>query len=179
ERDDRREEADQKPAPGDCDRAATLERDVVRGQTTREDRDDREGDSEVLEPSHRPEELLRVSQPVERPLVLGELRRAGRRCFSAHTHPPLSGSPAAPGAYGVVNECVSKADAPASVHGRRRAAAGTYRIGREGLRVGSSFRGLSTPLTKMPSFSPSERGKPGVTPRPDGGSIRCCPSLRR
>ena len=45
-------------------------RDRVRGQAPREDRDDREADGEVAEPSHGAEELLRVAQLVEDLLVL-------------------------------------------------------------------------------------------------------------
>ena len=51
-------------------RAAVLEGDRVRGQAPREDRDDREADGEVAEPSHRAEELLRVAQLVEDLFVL-------------------------------------------------------------------------------------------------------------
>ena len=50
ERDERAHEPDEQPAPGDCDRAAVLEGDGVRGQAPREDRDDREADGEVAEP---------------------------------------------------------------------------------------------------------------------------------
>jgi len=79
ERDDRGEKPDEQPAPGDRDRAAALEGDVVRGEAPRENRDDREGDREVLEPSHRAEELLGVAEPVQDPLVLGDVRTAACR----------------------------------------------------------------------------------------------------
>jgi hypothetical protein len=65
EGDDRAHQADEQPAPGDRDRPAVVERDVVRGQAAGEDRDDREGDREVLEPAHRAEELLRIAETVE------------------------------------------------------------------------------------------------------------------
>ena len=87
ERDERRHETDQEPAPGDRDRAAVVERDVVRGQAAGEDRDDREADGEVLEPAHRAEQLLRVAHPVEDLLVLrGVVPAACGPC--AHCLPP-------------------------------------------------------------------------------------------
>ena len=70
ERDDRAHQADEQPAPGDGDRATLAERDVVRRETPREDRDDREADREVLEAAHRPEQLLRVAELVEDLFVL-------------------------------------------------------------------------------------------------------------
>ena len=74
ERDDRAHEADEEPAPAHGDRAALAERDVVGGQTPREDRDDRERDREVLEPAHRAEELLRVAESVQSLLVVEIVR---------------------------------------------------------------------------------------------------------
>ena len=79
--DERAHEPNQQPAPRDCDRAAVLEGDGVRGQAPREDRDDREADGEVPEPTHGAEELLRVAQLVEalfvlRGVVAGRLTRA-------------------------------------------------------------------------------------------------------
>ena len=87
ERDDRAHEADEQPTPGHRDRTAVLEGDRVRGQAPREDRDDREADSEVSEPSHRAEELLRIAQLVEDLFVLRGVV-AGRFWTTAHTHPP-------------------------------------------------------------------------------------------
>ena len=79
--DERAHQPDEQPAPRDGDRAAVLEGDRVRGQAPREDRDDREADGEVAEPSHGAEELLRVAQLVEdlfvlRRVVAGRLTRA-------------------------------------------------------------------------------------------------------
>ena len=87
--------ADQQPAPRDGDRAAALERDVVRRQAAGEDRDDRERDREVLEPAHRAEELLRVAEPVQHLLVLGDVGAARSRWFAAHARLPL-GTPESP-----------------------------------------------------------------------------------
>ena len=70
ERDDRAHQADEQPAPRHGDRATLAERDVVRGEAPREDRDDREADREVLEAAHPPEQLLRVAEPVEDVFVL-------------------------------------------------------------------------------------------------------------
>ena len=58
------EAADEQPAPRDRDRAALVEADRVRGEAPGEDRDDREGDGEVLETAHRAEQLLGVAEPV-------------------------------------------------------------------------------------------------------------------
>ena len=83
QRDDGRHEADKQPAVGHPHRAAVLEADVVRGQAPRKDRDDRERDREVAEPSHCAEKLLRVAESMENRLVVG----MGLRCrllFSAH-----------------------------------------------------------------------------------------------
>src|SRR5262249_48597732 len=90
ERDDGGEETDQQPAPRDRDRAAALEGDVVRGEAAREDRDDREADREVLEATHRTEELLGVAQPMQSPLVLRQLDVAGSRNLTAHARPSVS-----------------------------------------------------------------------------------------
>ena len=88
EGDDRAHEADDEPAPGDRDRPALPERDVVRGQTAGEDRDDREADREVLEPAHPPEELLGIAELVEDLLVLrGVVPAVCGPC--AHCRPPL------------------------------------------------------------------------------------------
>ena len=89
QRDERRHETDEQPAPGDRDRAAVVEGDVVGGETSREDRDDREADREVLEPTHPAKQLLRVAELVEDLLVLRRVVPAafGRR---AHCLPPSS-----------------------------------------------------------------------------------------
>ena len=96
ERDEGREGADDDPAPGDRDRAAPLEREVVRRQAAREDRDDREADREVPERAHRAEELLGVTELVEDLLVLGQMGLARSGCFAAHTRPPSSFCPVPP-----------------------------------------------------------------------------------
>ena len=83
ERDEGAHEADEEPAPRDGHWPAVLEGDRVRGQAPREDRDDREGDGEVAEPSHGAEQLLRVAQPVEGLLVLR--RVVAGRLTGAHT----------------------------------------------------------------------------------------------
>src|SRR5262249_19875441 len=70
ERDDRAGQADEQPAPRDRDRAALVEADRVRGEAPRKDRDDREGDGEVLESAHGAEELLGVAEAVELGLVV-------------------------------------------------------------------------------------------------------------
>ena len=88
--------ADEEPAPRHRDRAAALERDVVRRQAAREDRDDRERDREVLEPAHGPEELLRVAELVEDLLVLGDAGAARSRWFAASCSPPSRSPRVAP-----------------------------------------------------------------------------------
>ena len=93
QRDERREQADDEPAPLDGDRAAPLEREVVRRQATREDRDDRERDREVAKRAHRPEELLRVAEPVEDLLVLRGLDTRASVLLSSHEPPSFRALP--------------------------------------------------------------------------------------
>src|SRR5262249_36558589 len=76
ERDDRGEDPDEQPAPRARYWHYDLEGDVARGEAPRENRADREGDREVLEPSPRAEELRGVAEPVQDPLVLGDMRTA-------------------------------------------------------------------------------------------------------
>src|SRR6185312_13451041 len=82
EGDDDAHGADEQPAPGDGDRAAELERDEVRRQAAREDRDDRERDREVREPAHLAVQDLRVAELVEQAFVVLRLHR-----WSVRAHP--------------------------------------------------------------------------------------------
>ena len=70
QRDDRAHQSYEQPSPRHGDRPALAECDVVRGEASRQDRNDREGDREVLKPAHRAEQLLRVAELVEGLLVL-------------------------------------------------------------------------------------------------------------
>src|SRR5439155_21782824 len=94
ERDDRAEQADNQPAPGNRHGTALVERDGVRRQAAGEDRDDREGDGKVLEPAHRAKEFLRVPETMEGPLVV-QVVAAGldRTWLGSYAHPCLPLSP--------------------------------------------------------------------------------------
>ncbi len=120
--------ADEQPAPRDRDRAAVLERDGVRGQAPREDRDDREADGEVAEPTHGAEELLRVAQLVEELFVLRRVE-AGRL---TRAHTTSQGSPTFSGGYYVHSRVdMSTGGRIGSRRADARRAAGRGRGGRD------------------------------------------------
>src|SRR5713101_4607841 len=74
---------DDQPAPRDRDRPALVEGDAVRRQASRQDRDDRERDGEVLEATHAPEELLCVAELVELAGVVVDAMRSGTHSYLA------------------------------------------------------------------------------------------------
>src|ERR1019366_7108779 len=65
EADDDDHDSDERPADVHVDRAAVEHGDAVRGQAPRQDRDDRERDSEVGEAPHPPQQFLGVPEPME------------------------------------------------------------------------------------------------------------------
>ena len=69
QRDDQNRAGDDRPAPRDRDRAAVVPRLAIGREATRQDRDDRERDREVLESAPAPVQLLLVAQLGEPLLV--------------------------------------------------------------------------------------------------------------